>query len=361
MNRRPHTVAVAGLGQCGPTSADPRSIPEMVLAAVEAALEDAALGWNDFDAAVTASVDLFDGLTASNVAVTEVVGAVMRPETRIAGDGLCAAIHAACQIRAGAYRTVLVAAHGKASMAPLQALQMWAMEPIFLQPLGADFRVVAALEARLLAERDPGAPERWAELVSRRRADAAPGGVAAPVSKEDVLGSPILASPLTAAMEAPPADAAYAVVLQAGGDQSPVRLVGTGYDLEVHAPGDRLLGTQEGLARAVERARRMAGLGPQAPFGLYELSCRYPHEEEIVLDALGGTHGATVSPKGGLFAGDAPCAAGLGRLVEAVRHLRRQPDLGRALVHGSWGPAGQGQAVAIVEARPGCAQREDAS
>ncbi|MBI5477629.1 MAG: thiolase domain-containing protein, partial [Deltaproteobacteria bacterium] len=73
------TVAITGVGQSGPAAGDPRSIPEMVLEAVEGALEDAVLGWNEIDAVVTASVDLFDGMTASNVAVTEVVGAVMKP------------------------------------------------------------------------------------------------------------------------------------------------------------------------------------------------------------------------------------------------------------------------------------------
>ncbi len=38
------------------------------------------------------------------------------------------------------------------------------------------------------------------------------------------------------------------------------------------------------------------------------------------------------------------------RLVVATRRMREQPQLARALVHGSWGPAGQGQAVAVLEA-----------
>ena len=33
-----------------------------------------------------------------------------------------------------------------------------------------------------------------------------------------------------------------------------------------------------------------------------------------------------------------------------VERLRREPELGRALAHGTWGPAGQGQAVVVVEA-----------
>ena len=114
-------ISIAGVGRTMPCHEDRRSIPEMVLEAAEQALADAELSVTTVDAVVTASVDLFDGLTASNIAVTEVVGAVMKPETRIAADGLAALVHGACPLWAGAYETVLVVAHGKASMAPQSA------------------------------------------------------------------------------------------------------------------------------------------------------------------------------------------------------------------------------------------------
>ncbi len=109
-------AVVIGVGQTAYEPAKPaQAIPEMVLEAVERALADARIGMSEVDAVVTASVDLWDGRTASNIQVTEVVGAVMRPEARVAGDGLLAAIHAAMTVGAGAYGTVLVAAHCKMS------------------------------------------------------------------------------------------------------------------------------------------------------------------------------------------------------------------------------------------------------
>ncbi len=296
MSARP-TIAVVGVGLSGPTLQDPRSIPEMVLDAVEAALADARLGFDAPDAVVTASVDLHDGLTASNLAITEVVGAVMKPEMRIAADGLCAAIHAACQIWAGAYDTVLVVAHGKASMAAQSQITQWAMDPAYFQALGIDFDICAALQAS--------------------------------------------AAGLELGEIAPSCDAACAVVLQRA-LQPRVALRGVGHDLDSHDLGARDLASCSGFSRALSRARRVAELQPDASFDLLESSCRYPHERTLVSRACGVPARSSV--------GDVPVAAGLMALAAATEQLRRNAAVTRALAHGSWGPAGQGQAVAILEA-----------
>lgn len=346
MTRRP--VFVAGFGQVGPVADDPRSIPEIVLWAVEGALEDAGIGHKDIDAVVTASVDILDGLTASNIAVTEVVGAVMKPEARIAADGLAAAIHGACQIWSGAYDTVLIVAHAKPSMAPYQDLMLWAMDPIYLQPLGVDFLTCAGLQARALAAGDGDAERRWADLVSARRA-----GTPSAISADEVLASPVVASPLRAEMCAPMEDGACAIVLSAvlGGDGERPQVSGIGHDLAPHHLGDREIGLWRGLGRACDRAYRMAAIdNPASAFDLAEPSCLFPHEEELFVAAAGIGNGTVVSPGGGLFAGHTPVVAGLGRLAAAASAMRRDAGCGRALAHGAWGPAGQGQAVLILEA-----------
>lgn len=344
------TVAVAGIGESGPTLDDPRSIPEIVLEAVEAALADAGLRHDDVDAVVTASVDLLDGLTASNIAVTEIVGAVLKPETRIAADGLLAAIHAACLVRAGAYGTVLVVAHGKASLAPYWPLTAWALDPVALQPLGVDFLVCAGLQARAVAGEDAGAGARWAEAVATRRHAAGGRGVLPPCTPEEALGSPIVADPLRQELCAPLADGATAVVLCAAerGD-SRVRLGGVGFDLSAHGPGDRDLADWTGLRRAWSRAVAAHG-SPLPRIDVAEPSCAFPHEEELFRRSLDLEERVAVSPEGGLFAGFVPVAAGLSRLIAAVTALRVSGGARTAVAHGTWGPAGQGQAVAILEA-----------
>lgn len=341
---------VAGVGQTRVVPEDARSIPEMVLEAVDAALADAGVRHEQVGAVTTASVDLFDGTTASSLAITEVVGAVLKAETRIAGDGVAALAHAACQLWAGAYDTVLVVAHGKASMAPHFELTSWAMDPVHLQPLGVDFRVCAGLAAQAMLAQDPGARERWARTAATRRAASGDTSLDALA----ILDSGVLASPITSGMSAPLADCACAIVLRASDDDAPgVRLTGVGYDLDAHHLGDRDLTRWPGLGRAYRRACEVAGVdAARVRWGVLEPSCLYAHEERLFVDAIGSEavgDGRGLSPEGGLFGGAAPIAAGLGRVIAATRQLRAAPELSTALAHGAWGPAGQAHAVALLE------------
>jgi acetyl-CoA acetyltransferase len=272
----------------------------------------------------------------------------MKPEARIAADGLAAAIHGACQIWSGAYDTLLIVAHAKPSMAPYQDLMQWAMDPIYLQPLGVDFLTSAGLQAQVFAANDPGAEQRWAELVSTRRADTPRA-----ISADEILASPMVASPLRAEMCAPMEDGAAAIVLSAvpGKGSEPPRISGVGHDLASHDLGDRELGIWRGLERACNRAYRVAEIdSPASAFDLAEPSCLFPHEEELFVAATGIDGKTRLSPDGGLFAGHTPVVAGLSRLVAAASAMRRDSGCSRALAHVAWGPAGQGQAVMILEA-----------
>ncbi len=345
-------VTIAGWGLSGPVPEDLRSIPEMALDAVQQALANAAMSYDDIDAVVTASVDVFDGLTASNIAVTEVVGAVMKPETRISADGLCAAIHAACQIRAGAYDTVLVVAHAKPSMSDYHALTEWALDPIFLQPLGIDFLACAGLQASAIASRDKDALDRWAAIAARRLRDANDGEGASPTTA-DILESDVVAAPLREKMCAPLADSACACILRRGdsdqSDGTKLHLTGLGHDLEANFIGDRDLAENAGLARAAERAYRDAGVrDPADEIGIAEPSVAFAYEEELFRHATGIGEDTILSPGGGLFAGYTPIVAGLSRLAAAAEYLH-SGEARRAVAHGSWGPAGQGHAFVVLE------------
>jgi len=377
-------AVVIGVGQTAYESAKPsQAIPEMVLEAVERALDDARIGMEDIDAVVTASVDLWDGRTASNIQVTEVVGAVMKPEARVAGDGLLAAIHAAMTVAAGAYGTVLVAAHCKMSEGQHWACSSWALDPICQQPLGLDFLSAAGLQARAYAERHGVGPSRWARVVEKNARSARANPLApraAALSAPDVLASPMIADPLRALDAAPATDGACVVILASPerarslrGEKT-VALLGAGYACEAHYLGDRDLTATDALTAASRRAYAMAAIErPSGDLQLVECSEAFSYQELLWSEGLGlcppgeGARlleeGVTrpggrlpVNPSGGMLGGSPFVVAGLARLAEAVLQVRGEAagrqvaGVRRALAHGSHGPAGQHHSVVVVGA-----------
>ena len=371
VGKRMERVAVAGTGRAPFRLGNgDQSIVELVAEAVEAAVGDAGIELADVNAAVTASVDLWDGRTASNVSLTEVVGAVMRPETRIAADGLAAFAHATMTVAAGAHETVLCVAHCKPSEADHLALTAWTLDPVLLQPLGLDDAACAGLQAAACG----ADPERWAEAVVRARERAAhdPLGPGLPVPEAgEVTAAPPLARPLTEAMAAPLLDGAVAAVLtRSAGASGRPRVAGFGYAIDEHYLGDRDLAGVPALRSAAARAVRNAGGDGQAVgdggLTVAELSAPYAHQEALFAEAIGlrgaeagiadpdsdrgGPAGAVgdvvLNPSGGGLAGAPPFAAGLARLVEVARRL---DGGGRGLAHGTWGPAAQAHCVVVLE------------
>lgn len=295
-------VSILGIGRTDYAPKPNISIPEMVHQAVQAALADAGLTMKDLDARVTASVDLWDGLTASNIAVTEVVGAVMRPEACVAGDGLLAVCQGVMSILAGAYETVLVAAHCKVSMGDRWEITNWTFDPIYQQPLGLDDFTAAALQASVLH-----------------------------------LPAPPLPCPV--------ADGAAAIILSS--TPAPITVRGMGWALDEHYLGDRDLADSPALRAAARRAYALAGIvDPGRELAVAETSDQFDYQRALWLSVLGLDSFPNVNPSGGLANGVPPLVAGLDRLIEVVTWLRRKPVLG--LAHGCWGPAGQGQAVVIA-------------
>lgn len=370
-------VSVLGVGRTNWASGSDLTIPELVFQAVSSALEDAGIGIGEIDAVFTASVDLLDGLTASNVAITEVVGAVMRPETRIAGDGLGTCMQAVLAVLAGSCKTALVVAHCKATMTDYLAASAWAFDPIFQQPLGLDFLSLAALQARACLDRDGAAEAQWAAVVAKNRANAHLGShtpPVPPVAAGEVLASPALVSPIKALDAAPFTDGACAVVLARNGHpttgERAVYLAGIGAALDAHYPGDRDFLECAALRAAAARAYGMAGIArPDVEIDLAEITDAFSYQEPLWAEAFGlcapGGGGRMVevgesalagrlpiNPSGGMLGGMPPVVSGLARVVEAVRQLRGEagrgqvPNAATALVHGT--VSGQHHVVAIL-------------
>ncbi len=296
-------INILGVGRTDYNPKPDISIPEMVHHAVQAALADAGLTMKDVNARVTASADLWDGLTASNVAITEVVGAVMQPEARVAGDGLLAACHGAMSILAGAYNVVLVVAHCKASMGDPHGITNWSYDPIFQQPLGLDDVATSALQASTLS--------------------------------------------LAPLRPCPIADGAAAIILSRPSSVPAPHLIGMGWALDEHYLGDRDLTDSPALREAARRAYTLADIDdPKRDITFVELSDQFDYQRKLWASVLFGKTSEVFETSEVSARGVPPFVAGLDRLIEVVLRLRK--ETGTALAHGCWGPCGQGQVVVVV-------------
>ncbi len=319
-----------------PTGKTERAIPVMVYRAVRACLDDASLTMPEIEAVVTASADLWDGKTASNIAITEAVGAVMKAETRISGDGLLALMHGAMMILSGHYQRVLVVAHGKCSEADVDAVSNWCFDPVYQQTLGVTDSQALSLQCQAIKM-------RAAEMTGEESIGAL---VRAP-SWSDSCGLTVRQG-----------DGACAVVIEAGDDG--IVLEGFGYDLDAHYLGDRDLSRCDGLARAAKRAYEMAGLpDSQTDINRHYWSLRAALQLPPWAEAIGACsfiEGLATLPNERhqiQWSGLPPFAAGMQRLIAGVKDLRESPGSDRSLIHGCHGPAGQMQAVCLLHSDGG--------
>ncbi len=357
-----------------------QSIIESVYEIVRAAMADAGVNRNDLDSIVTSSVDLWDGRTASNLMVADVVGAIMKPESRVSGDGLGAILQGMMSILAGASDITLVVSQCRGSMGSHYGISNWVFDPIYQQTLGLDYLSAGALQASHYMNQFGITQEDCAQVVVKSLKDALNNPwaqEAKEITVAEVMGSPMWAYPIKEMDAAPISDGACAVILASAEkakalSKEPVWIHGVGSCLESHYLGDRDLSGGEALVRASKHAYEMAGIHePVKELDVAEVSTEFSYQEflwtelmgfcgrgegvKILEEGLTSLEGALpVNPSGGMIAGNPVTVAGLTRLVEAALQIRGEAGARQvqgaktALAHGTTGCCGQGQYVMIV-------------
>jgi acetyl-CoA C-acetyltransferase len=357
-----------------------QAITETVFEVVQTAMADAGVNREDVDSIVTSSVDLWDGQTASNQMLTDVVGAIMKPESRVSGDGLGATFQGMMTILSGASEVTLVVSQCRGSMGDRYGISNWVFDPIFQQPLGLDYLSAAALQANHYMQRFGITQEDCARVVVKNLEDAQNNPhaqVAKETTTDEVMRSSMWAYPIKEMDAAPVSDGACAIVLASQKkakalSKKPVWILGAGCCMEAHYLGDRDLSEGGALAQASKKAYEMAGIhDPIKELDVAEVSAEFSYQEllwtelmgfcgrgdgikilEEGLTSLGGT--LPVNPSGGMLAGNPVTVTGLIRLAEVVLQVRGQAGARQvrgantALAHGTTGYCGQGQYVMIV-------------
>jgi acetyl-CoA C-acetyltransferase len=195
------------------------SIAGLCREAVDRALEDAGLGFDDIDAVVVGKApDLFEGVMMPELYLAEALGAVGKPLLRVhtAGSvGGSTAIVAASLVQAGVHRRVLAVTFEKQS----ESNAMWALSvPVpFVMPVHAGAGGYFAPHVRSYIRRS-GAPAHVGAMVAAKdRRNACKNPYAhlhqPDTTMESVMASQMLWDPIRYDETCPSSDGACAVVI----------------------------------------------------------------------------------------------------------------------------------------------------
>jgi len=327
---------------------------------------------------ISVSDDVFDARTISNNAMTDVLGAHMGCEEKVAQEGIQAIYYGLAAIQSGHNDVVLIMGHCKESQGQSRNMVTHvAFDPFYTRPVGLDFCAAAGLQAQAYGNRAGITDEQLAKVVVRCRENAAknPSTPDVPaVTAEEIMASGMLADPIRELHSYPVSDGAVGMIL-AGEDvikkftKTPVWITGVGNCMDSFFMGDRDLTSNFALKKAAERAFKRGGIqDPRSDFDVIELSDQYAYQQPMWAEGLGlceegkggqwidadGPDKDHVNLSGGTLAGNPLLLGGLVRTAEAVRQLKG--DAGdqqvkgakNALAHGVMGPAGQFHSVVTL-------------
>lgn len=368
-------VAIVGVHQLA-TEAEMEDVPEerMVFDAVKGALADAGVDRDVLDTVIVAGNDVLDGRTISNTFTAEAEGGYMKDETKVAHDGLHAAVYGVMRILSGLHDVAMVVAYGNHNSISYEQWTNFALDPFRIRPTGLDGIHLAALQARRYYETTDATPEDAARVAASNLAAARDNPLALrsdDVDPGDVAGSGVAADPLRQLEVAPPGDGACAVILASADrvdefDPDPAYVQGIGHASDALRPGDDAFHRLRAAGRAGGTALSRAGVDADA-VDVAELTELFAPHQLMLAETLGlADHGpdvlddgVAVNPSGGALAGHAYFATGLHRLAEAARQVtgragdRQVDDATTALAHGASGPAHQANAAAVVSSEVG--------
>jgi acetyl-CoA C-acetyltransferase len=301
------------------------------------AYEDAGVdARSEIDSFLTCSEDLAEGTSIFDEYVPDQIGGAQRPVYTVGGDTIQGLATAYMQIASGVVDVVAVEAHSKASnVVTAGELHAFALEPIFVRPLGFNAHAMAGLEASMYLASSGTTHEQCAHVAAKNRRNALANPSAAygaAVDPQDVLASPPAFAPLSNLEVSAPADGALVIVLASekrakGLRGLPIWVRGIGWTTGTGLTGGADGATADYAKIAADMAYGMAGIrDPRQEIDFAEVDDSYSYKELQHLEALGlfkqGQAGAaaaagTTGRDGELPVNGSGGSLGVGQLFEA--------------------------------------------
>ena len=373
-------VAVIGVGQTKIQSGKRETFHELVWEAATKALADAGITVKEIDNVVSVSSDFWDGRTISCMAISDTSGGFNKDITTVEGDGTFGALYGMMRILSGSFGTTMVVAHHKGSESSMNGITNTSFDPLVERKLGLDAVSSSALQACRYQTVTGGTEQQFAMVSVKNHGNAMRNPMAQipmEITVDDVMNSPMLATPLKKLDCSPVGDGAAAVVLAAERsakklttNKKRVWLNGVGHCSDAFRLGDRDLADTKALKAAAKKAYAMAGVTP-ADIDVAEVYDAFSYMEPMWLEGLGfcedgmgpemeerGTFDFNgklpVNPSGGRLSANPVQVAGLLEMIECVLQIRGEAGRRQvkgaqtALVQGINGMCGQAHCVWIL-------------
>ena len=319
---------------------------DLVFETVRGALDSAGLKKKDLTTVISCTNDYYDGRTISNAFCVEPGGGYLVDESKVEMDGPHAVLYALMRILSGNHKLALVWAGSTPSCFPYDSTQLYATDPTWERPTELLNQMVSGgLQMKAYMNKYGIKVEDIAKVAVKNHKNAAKNELANPeaqlpnISINDVLKSDIMSDPVTELMYAQPCDGMAALLLAPEKQalkitENPVWIKGVGWNQETYYLGDRNLHESKAMELASKMAFKSAGITAK-DVDVAELFEHFAHEELIFAEAIGFAEKGKgpklnseingdlpINPSGGAIGGNAPCATGLIRMIEAVKQLQ---------------------------------------
>lgn len=384
MSKQP--AAVIGIGQTHHRAKrEDVSMAGLCREAIDRALADAGVGFDDIDAVVVGKApDLFEGVMMPELMLAEALGAAGKPLLRVhtAGSvGGSTAIVAASLVQSGVHRRVLTVAFEKQS----ESNAMWALSvPVpFVMPVHAGAGGYFAPHVRSYIRRS-GAPAHIGALVAAKdRTNALRNPYAhlhnEGTTVESVLASQMLWDPIRYDETCPSSDGACAMVIAdadtAATVDSPAWIQATAMRSEPTTAAERdQVNPQAGRDAAAHLWRQAGITDPRREIDCAEIYVPFSWFEPMWLENLGFADEGTgwqlteagvtaldgdlpVNMSGGVLSSNPIGASGMLRFAEAALQVRgqageHQVDGARRALGHAYGGGSQFFATWVVGSEP---------
>ncbi|MGM0470554.1 MAG: thiolase family protein [Promethearchaeati archaeon] len=354
---------------------------EMIFEAVRGAIDKAGLKKKDITTVISATNDYYDGRTISNCFTVEVGGGYLADESKVEMDGAHAMLYGLMRILSGNHKLAVVWGGSMPSCYPYHSARLYETDPTWERPNGYVNDITASgFQMRAYMDKYNIQSEDIAKVAAKNRRNAAKNPLALEeaqnpdITTKDVLESEIYSDPVTELMVGQPCDSVAAVLLAPERQalkitDKPVWITGVGYNQETYYIGERELHTSNSMEASAKMAYGMANINdPVNQIDIAELHETCAHEELILAESLGLAEKGKgpeisseingdlpINPSGGALGGNPPCAAGLIRIIEAVKQIRGEggayqvDGVKRAIASGQIGMCAQNNIVYVLE------------